>query len=252
MKTYEIINEYSKKKELAYILYYKKSDTYIIEINRECDENDLPLLLSEFYRKGVYTLSPEWSKRFIETRIIPRDRQNLSDILDRYNLKEYNTSKLLELSKGRCAQDECAIQLNPKCPDWLTERQKDNIREAVVLPNDVVILECENNEYLFVENKSLNNKKIDIIPGGYGISINESLNIMKDDLFKDAIEYELTPEDIRLFNEETIVSTSDAAKMLNCSRQYVNALVNANKLNVYKKFDNVQIFLRSDIIKLLW
>ena len=121
-----------------------------------------------------------------------------------------------------------------------------------MLPNDVVILECENNKYLFVENKSLNNKKIDIIPGGYGISINESLNIMKDDLFKDAIKYELTPEDIRLFNEETIVSTSDASKMLNCSRQYVNALVNANKLNVYKKFDNVQIFLRSDIIKLLW
>ena len=167
MKLYELINENSKSEALAFLLYYEKSASYIIEINSDIEEKDLPLILSSFFNKGIYTVDPNWSEKFVETRIIPRDRQNLSSVLQRYGLKEYNTGKLLDLSKGRCAQDDCAILPSSAVPDWLKKRQKSNIREAVFLHDMLLMMECEDDQFYFTDLKPLilNNQRLCLLLG---------------------------------------------------------------------------------------
>ena len=267
MKLYELINENSKSEALAFLLYYEKSASYIIEINSDIEEKDLPLILSSFFNKGIYTVDPNWSEKFVETRIIPRDRQNLSSVLQRYGLKEYDTGKLLDLSKGRCAQDDCAILPINTIPDWLKKRQEANIREAVFLHDMLMMLECEDDRFYFTDLRPLilNNQRLsflkeqsypfektEVMPGGYGIYLDDTISIMKDDLFKYRIEYQPDSADLKKFFETGILSTGEVCRKLNCSRQYVNILIKKNKLKIYKKFDNSNLFLRSDISKLLW
>ena len=98
-----------KSRDLAWLLYYEREDTFHIEISEDVDEWDAPLILSSFVKRGVRALDPYWSRVWVEQRIIPRDRQNLGMILKENGLHEYDTHRLLVLSDGRCAQDECFI-----------------------------------------------------------------------------------------------------------------------------------------------
>ncbi|MBQ9328550.1 MAG: helix-turn-helix domain-containing protein [Solobacterium sp.] len=266
MKRFELINETSRTSDLAVLLYFEKSDTYIIEINHEADEDQLPLILSSFYRKQMFTVDPSWSKRFVESRIIPHDRQNLSSILNRYHLKEYDTCRLLELSKGRCAQDDCALLPERQSKPWLLERQNTNLNEAVLLRNGVLMIECANAQLRYISLDQLAHstphlqsliqsgslQQVDVLPGGYGISFNETHHIMKDELFRNTIDYQPDAQDLKQYYEQSVLTTHDVCTILQCSRQYVNTLVKTNRLPVLKKQDNIQLFLHSDVRRLLW
>ena len=98
-----------KSRDLAWLLYYEREDTFHIEISDNVDEWDAPLILSSFVKRGVRALDPYWSRVWVEQRIVPRDRQNLGMILKENGLKEYDVHRLLILADGRCAQDECFI-----------------------------------------------------------------------------------------------------------------------------------------------
>ena len=98
-----------KSRDLAWLLYYEREDTFHIEISENVDEWDAPLILSSFVKRGVRALDPYWSRVWVEQRIVPRDRQNLGMILKENGLKEYDVHRLLILADGRCAQDECFI-----------------------------------------------------------------------------------------------------------------------------------------------
>ena len=110
MKAYAIRDaSIDKGRDLAWLLYYEREDTFHIEISEDVDEWDAPLILSSFVKRGVRALDPYWSRVWVEQRIVPRDRQNLGMILKENGLKEYDAYRLLVLSDGRCAQDECFI-----------------------------------------------------------------------------------------------------------------------------------------------
>ena len=90
--------------DLGYLIYYEKSGRFCIELNPVADEWDMPLLLSSFARRSIFTLSFHWSRIWVEQRIIPPDRQNPGMILREYGLKEYDPFALLMIAKGRYAK----------------------------------------------------------------------------------------------------------------------------------------------------
>lgn len=56
-----------------------------------------------------------------------------------------------------------------------------------------------------------------------------------------------TDEELKQFIADNIISTSEAAELLGCSRQYINQLVKENKLIPIKKINYITLFLKSDV-----
>lgn len=56
-----------------------------------------------------------------------------------------------------------------------------------------------------------------------------------------------TDEDLKQFITDNIISTSEAAELLGCSRQYINQLVKENKLVPIKKVNYITLFFKSDV-----
>lgn len=113
-----------KDRDLAWLLYDPDSMCFTIEISEDVDEWEAPLILSSFVKKGKRSVDPYWSQVWVEQRIVPRERQNLGTILRDNGLEEYDPCRLLILSDGRCAQDDCFIVPLPekKIPGELRRR----------------------------------------------------------------------------------------------------------------------------------
>ena len=267
MKAYAIVNEIKKSDDLACLIRYDKSDTFIIVLNKDCDGSELPLILESFFKKGTFIIDPAWSKRFVESRIIPAERQNLAAILKRYGLKEYSRTKLLELSKGRCAQDDCVLIPIAELPVWLLNQQKSLIREVLPLRDESLLLEFTDDRLFFVDLKPMIQtdrrlsflkshperiEEVSLVPGGYGISLNGTVCIMIEELCDHLCDHRLTADDLRLYFDNALLATGEACDRLRCSRQYINSLIKRNRLQVFRKLENVQLFRRSDVEKLLW
>ncbi|SJZ37616.1 helix-turn-helix domain-containing protein [Garciella nitratireducens] len=47
-----------------------------------------------------------------------------------------------------------------------------------------------------------------------------------------------------------VLTTSEAVKLLSCSRQYINQLVKEKKLLPIKKAGNTTLFLKSDVLNI--
>ena len=106
MIVFEIRDKAQKGRLLGYLFYYEKSKRFFSELLEDTDEWTCPFIFSGFVKKGNYSIDSIWSGKFVNQRIIPQDRQNLGSILRENGLKEYDEFKLLQLSEGRCAQDE--------------------------------------------------------------------------------------------------------------------------------------------------
>ena len=79
MKAYAIRDaSIDKERDLAWLLYYEEERAFHIEICDDVDEWDVPRILSSFVRRGKRALDPYWSRMWVEQRIVPPDRQNLS------------------------------------------------------------------------------------------------------------------------------------------------------------------------------
>lgn len=143
MKAFAIKDDtVSKSRELAYLLYYEMPRMFFIEISEQTTEWEAPLLLSSFVKDGKYTVDAYWSRKWVQQRIVPPDRQNLGEILRKNGLKEYDEFSLLELSGGKCAQDECYIE--PVSEDEVYEKMQDRfgkkVKNAVPLENQDILL----------------------------------------------------------------------------------------------------------------
>lgn len=132
MKIFAIIDDYTDK-EIGYFFCYEKFNQCYIEFTGDIDEWDLPIFLEHFVRNGKRIVPPNWTKKRIQTRIIPSDRQNLGSILKENGLDSYDEIKLFLLADGRCAQDECYIRKisENELPQDIIERRKKRIKTAV-------------------------------------------------------------------------------------------------------------------------
>ena len=88
--------------------------------------------------------------------------------------------------------------------------------------------------------------------GGYGISWNEDVSISYSELYKHGKDIPLSSSDFTRFVQLRVINTSEAAEVLNCTRQYINELVKKGQLTPIKASDKNTLFLKSDILKIKW
>ena len=266
MKIFAIRNENDLNKDLAYLFYYEKAKTFYIEIPSDIDAWDLPIILSSFARTKEFTVDSNWSKIWVQQRIIPSDRQNLGHILRDNKLKEYDEYKLLRLTKGRCEQDDCFISpiLENELPKEILHRMDHKIEYVIPLTHYRVIVFFKNNKTkicdvtAFFEKMIGYNKKYEdysvfesagIEAGGYGLTWGSNINVSSEWLISHGKTLSLSKEDLKLIIDNGTVNSADAAEMIGCSRQNIDDLIKRDKLKPVKVSGKNKLFLRDDVAK---
>ena len=123
-------------KNLAYLLYYETAKQFYIELPDDADPWETPMVLSSFARNGETSVNSYWSRLWVQQRIVPSDRQNISQVLRDNGLKEYDEYGLLMLAMGRCAQDDYyLVPVGEKdLPEMIVKRFMKRVEEVVPLP----------------------------------------------------------------------------------------------------------------------
>lgn len=98
-------------KVVSILNYEEDTKTYTIDIPEEITEQEAPFLMSLFLQKGIRHIDPDWSLRWVQSRIIPSSRQNIGEILRVNGLTFYDEHALLMKNQGRCCQDEYYLEI---------------------------------------------------------------------------------------------------------------------------------------------
>ena len=80
--------------------------SYTIDIPENVDEKEIPFMLALVVKNGDRKVNPEWSKKWVQSRIIPSSRQNIGEILRVNGMNSYDEHTLLIKNEGRSCQDE--------------------------------------------------------------------------------------------------------------------------------------------------
>lgn len=110
MREYTIKSTRRGKDYIWGTLYYSdKMAKFCIKFRctyEEMKKDNPPAMIHRFMTKGRMELDHELSLLWVKDRIIPKDRQNIADILRTNNLKTYREIDMLELCMGRCTLDD--------------------------------------------------------------------------------------------------------------------------------------------------
>ena len=179
-------------------------------------------------------------------------------------MKEYNEFKLLQLSEGRCAQDELYLvrihekDINPEIKNRLNEK----ILDVMPLKDNKVIVFYKNGESRTADIKKICGedrlfgkilsdgdvfKNVRVSPGGNGIEWGEERFISAETLKAHGKRSDICYGDLVGFIRERLVDTAETAGMLNCSRQYIKQLSDKHKLTPVREGANSNIFMKSSI-----
>ena len=266
MKVCKIIDEYQAGLLIGYLFYYEKDDVYSIELNDGVPELDAPIFFSSFYKRNIFTVPPEWSRRWVETRVPPPDRQNLGMILKDCGLRTYDMFRLMMISEGRCSQDDCAVLpvKYENLPGWVIKRRYKMLDFAVRLNEWNMILVFRDGAIFRIDltalaeedvrlesalrNPAMKNEYA-VMAGGVGILIGGTVTITAEKLYGAGERLPLSAEELRTIARAYIMDTRDVCDELSCSRQYVDQLTKKSGLPVLKD-GGARIYARSDVKKI--
>lgn len=270
MKIFAIRDESAEiQKNLAYLLYYEMEKRFYIELSEGSDPWELPLLLDSFVKKKETTVNSYWSKIWVQQRIIPTDRQNITEILRDNQLDEYDEFALLMLAMGRCAQDDYyLVPIDEKdLPDEITKRFATKIEDVLPLDNysllvffrDGLVKKCElekyfakKSEFQILLKKPEYFEHVRMQTGGYGVSWDVNMNVTDSELYCMGRRVPLTAADFQSFVVHRVINVSEAAELLGCSRQNIMDLTKRGKLHPIKTSEKNTLYLKSEILKRNW
>lgn len=262
MKILLIRNRFKKDITLGYVLYFEKTKTFNIEIEKNATFEDLPIVLDLFASRGVYSLNSYYSKLWIEDRVVPIDRQNIGDILKEAGLDEYDLFKLLVLNQGRCTNDDYELIKVNSLPDSITSRFIHKVLDVLALDNNELLCFFLNGECKKVDVNKLKEsdhrfglilkdanefKKVHILPGGYGVSFDNDVFIEDDVLYKNGKTIDIKYDDFISFVKNNIVDTYEATQILECTRQNIDDLIKRGKISPIKSGKKNNLFIKEDI-----
>lgn len=263
MKIFAIRDESaSRQVDLAYLLYYERQKTFYIEVPKERTEWEVPLLISSFVKRGEYTINAYWSRLWVQQRIVPADRQNLGQILKENGLREYDEYRLLMLCAGRCAQDDYYLKAVAEEVEELEERFRKKVEDVLVLEEmrlliffrDGEIRKCSLREY-FERNRKFKAllmypahfDEVRVQAGGYGICWNEEMVISDGELHQIGEEIPISAGDFHRYVQQNLVNSAEAAKILGCSRQNIEKMIDGGRLHPVKRFAKSMLLLRAEV-----
>ena len=253
-----------KDKVLGYLIYHELSRSFYIELPDGADSWDMPLLLSSFADHGEYSIDSAWSRRFVQQRIVPQDRQNIGQILRDNGLSEYDEFSLLMLSTGRCEQDDCYLEevSAEQIPDFLSARWKTKVDEVVPLECPRLLVFFRNGvskitdvrEFApsstapYLANQDRFNT-VEVQPDGFGVYWNEQAMIAHRDLYSHGVTVPLSLKDLHRFVQDRIVSASEACSILDCSRQNIDDLMRRDKLHPIRTDTKYKLFSKAEVMQ---
>ena len=249
---------------LGYLIYHEPSRSFYIELPDGADSWDLPLLLSSFADHGEYSINSAWSRRFVQQRIVPQDRQNIGQILIDNGLSEYDEFSLLMLSMGRCEQDDCYLEevSAEQIPDFLSARWKTKVDEVVPLECPSLLVFFRNGVSKITDVREIAPSSaepylanqvrfntVEVQPDGFGVYWNEQTMIAHRDLYSHGVTVPLSLKDLHRFVQDRIVSASEACSILDCSRQNIDDLMRRDKLHPIRTDAKYKLFSKAEVMQ---
>ena len=270
MKIFAIRDESTtEQKDLGYLLYYAKDKRFYIELPENADPWETPLLLSSFLKKGETSINSYWSKVWVQQRIVPTDRQNIGQILKKYNLSAYDEFDLLMIAKGRCAQDDYYLvpMSKDQLPREILQRFLTKIEDVIPLSNrnllvffsDGKVKKCSLKQYctehtqfgILLKNDAFF-QNVKIQTGGFGVSWGENLMLSDRFLYDLGRAVPLSLEDFEHFVQLRVYTSAEATEYLGCSRQYLEQLRKRGKLHPIKESGKAVLYSKSELNKMNW
>ena len=270
MKIFAMHDEFGDPtKDLAFLEYYEREEAFFFELPPDADPWELPFILHEFASRGKLSVDAFWSKRWVQSRLVPPERQNLGEVLRENGLDRYSEFGLLELTGGRCSQDECYLvsMSLERMPAWYWERVDLRAVDAVALPGFRILLMLGDGTTMLCKPKEvLAGKKafsrvlteeerfmrLFLQPGGHGVQWGEDLFMAVDELRETGDVLSLSTDDLVHLVDQVVCDTSEVARLLDCSRQNVSDLVRRGRLAPIKTTARGALFLRADILQRRW
>lgn len=265
MKNFEIIDA-ELGMTIGILLYYEGSSEFVIELQENLDEWTAPLLLTSFVKKGTFTIPRDVSFLWVKERVIPSGRQNIGAILNTHKLNHYDEMKFLEISKGKCSQDNLYIEEISHLPEYVIERQMRNLIDVSPLDSHMLLCFFEDETVKKVDLTKLTDQPgVDIVirndalyqsgkvgVGGYAATFNDSIDIPAWRLYEAGERVPLTMQDFKRFVKINVLSTGESCEILECSRQNIAYRVRQKKLEPLKVHEKGSLYLRGDVEKGRW
>lgn len=267
MKICAIYNEYDRDKNpVAYLLYYEKKECFYIEICEDARFDNLPMMLALFMKDGVYSIDSYWSKNWVQSRIIPTDRQNLGQILKSNKMNYYDEYKLLMKSKGICSHDDFCIEeisLGESNKSVLNDICKKSIKDILVDEEEIIVFFNDDitRKYTIEQLTEKKEKQkyirkhlgqCEVMPGGYEINWNDVLCIHVEKLRDLGEQINISFNYFKKFAKNNLVNTAEACEILGCSRQNIEDSVKRDKLKPIQESAKNKLFLRAEINERRW
>ena len=267
MKIFEIRDSFpdpADSKLLGYLFYYEAKKCFYTEILKGLDEWEVPFIFQKSVHDGRYSIGSSLSEKFVLQRIVPRERQNLGEILRTNRLRGYDEYRLLALSEGRCAQDDLFLvktdedSLEPE----IKERMQRKIKEAIPLSSGRVLVFFNDGKSRIVDVEAANRgdlmiervlkykelfEKLHIAPGGNDVHWATERGFSAEEMYEAGEETNIKLEDMIDFVTNRLVDTTEATNILGCSRQYLNQMVKEGKITPLRNESNNRLFLLSEI-----
>lgn len=111
MRIFAIADASKRKARPIGVLFWEPSDDdeqgrFSLELSSSCAEDTLPLSLSFCAQRKGRRATPEESRRWVESRIVPEGRHNIAEVIMANGLSGYDEVGLLAASKGRSSDDD--------------------------------------------------------------------------------------------------------------------------------------------------
>lgn len=250
---------------IGYLYYYEKSSLFLIELAPGLPLETVPVFFDSFVREGRLTIGPDWSRRYVEARVVPRDRQNLKSILRDAGLREYDAFKLLMLSNGRCSQDDCCIVPSAELPDWLLERRKRWLTQVTALKDFRLYLGFHDGISRIADmREKLGNERtlrillqrpedfqnVQILGSGRVLSWGGSRFILAPDLYQEGTLLPCSEDDLERILRDQLVDAAELSAAFQVSRQYISRVLQERGILPFKKSGACNLYLKKQVMDL--
>lgn len=266
MKICKIIDEARDAALVGYLLCFEHGASFSVELSDQLTAEYAPLFFESFINKGQLTVDPVWSERWVRSRILPEDRQNLGTVLKDNRLREYDVFRLLMLGCGRCAQDDCAvIPIDAtETPEWLNVRRQRKLEYAMAVGAGEILTIFRDGsiwrvdplgEGLADERLSRICERADLmrqmktIPGGLGVQWQGDIVLTSEQLYGRGQRLPIDRGELDRLAMYYIMLTPDVCSELNCSRQYVDKKVKEGALQTLRDSRNGRLYTASEVAR---
>lgn len=238
MNIYEIRNnEYV----FAYLFYIPENDECYIELN---NAPYYPVFFELLKNKNILSLNEDWTRDWIGERVIPADRQNISQILKENGYKAYNEIELLIASKARSSMDDNYLKQikYDEISEFVKNRRKKLIKDFIKAKNNNLIVFFEDGNTKEYHYDFQTEEEPFLTAFGNEIIFNSSYRISYGELYTNGKSSILSYDNLIDYLNRNILTSSDVSEELNVSRQYVATIKKNGALVIKNKF-----FIKNDL-----